>query len=68
MTGDVAIGSERFGGDDLIVVRDAEQPFVKSPMAESAEGQAVARVVIVADGPGNFVEQLLLHFDVLRKP
>lgn len=53
VAGDVAIGSERFGGDDLVVLGDAEQPFIKGPVTEPAEGQAVARVVIVTDRPGN---------------
>lgn len=38
----------------------AMQPFIKGPVTETAEGQAVARVVIVTDRPGNSVEQLLL--------
>ncbi len=53
VAGNVAIGGERFGGDDLVLVGDAEQPFVKGPVTEPAEGQAVARVVIVTDRPGN---------------
>lgn len=53
MTSDVAIGGERFGSNDLVALGDAEQPFIKGPVTEMAEGQAVARVVIVADGTGN---------------
>ena len=53
MTGDVAIGGERLGGNDLIVVGDAEQPFIKDPVTKVTEGQAVAWVVIVADDSGN---------------
>ena len=60
MTGNVAIGSERFGDNDPVIPGDAEQPFIKGPVTETAEGQAVARVVIVADSPGNFVEPLWL--------
>ncbi len=52
VTSDVAIGGERFGRDYLVVVGDAEQPFVKSPVTEATEGQPIARVVIVADRPG----------------
>ena len=37
VAGNVAIGGERFGGDDLVVLGDAEQPFVKGPMAELTE-------------------------------
>ena len=55
MASNVAIGGECFGGDDLITVRDAEQPFIKGPMTEAAEGQPVAWVVIVADRPGDDV-------------
>jgi hypothetical protein len=36
----------------LVVVGDAEQPFVKGPVTEATEGQPIARVVIVADRPG----------------
>ena len=52
VTSNVAIGGERFGRDHLVVVGDAEQPFVKGPVTEATEGQPSARVVIVADRPG----------------
>ena len=37
VAGNVAIGSERFGGDDLVALGDAEQPFIKGPMTELTE-------------------------------
>ena len=53
MTGEVLVRGERGGGNDLIVVRDAQQPFIKTPVTEFAERQPVARVVILADRPGD---------------
>lgn len=49
VAGDVVVGDERFGGDHLIAVGDAQQPFIKGPMTELAEGETIARIVVVAD-------------------
>lgn len=62
VTGNVAIGSERFGRDHLVVVGDAEQPFVKGPVTEATEGQPIAWVVIVADRPGDDMRSV--HYGV----
>lgn len=53
MTSAIVVRGERFGRNDLIAMRDAQQPFVKAPVTEFAERQSVARVVIVAERPGD---------------
>ena len=40
---------------DLIAVGEGYQTLIKSPMAEVAQGQTVARVVVVAFAPGDDV-------------
>ena len=42
-------------GDDLIVVGDPHHSLVEGPVAELAEGHAVADVVVSAPAPGNDV-------------
>ena len=53
MDGEVGLGAEAGGGVDDVIGVDAEQAFVEGPVAELAEGEAVAGVVVVADAPGD---------------
>ena len=55
VAGEVVVGGERFGRNHLIALRDAQQPLVKAPVTEFAERQPVARIVIVANRPGDDV-------------
>lgn len=49
--GEVGVDADGAGGDDGVVVRDAEHPLVEAPVTGSAEGHAVADVVVLASAP-----------------
>ena len=53
MAGAVVVGGEGFGGNGLIAQRDPQEPFVKAPVTELAARQPIARIVVVADRPGD---------------
>ena len=55
MGGEIVFCAQAGGGLDGVLEADGEQPFVKGPVTEAAEGHAVAGVVVVADAPGDYV-------------
>ena len=52
-TGGVGIEADLARGDDVVIVGDAQHPFVESPVTELAEGHAVADVVILGFAPAD---------------
>lgn len=56
--GKVGIDADAAGGDDGVVVGDAEHPLVEAPVAGTAEGHAVADVVVLRFAPGHDVGRL----------
>ena len=51
----VGIGGDLAGGDDGVAVGHPHHPLVEGPVAELAEGHAVADVVVLAFAPGDDV-------------
>jgi len=51
--GHVGVGGDLAGGDDGVGVGYSHHPFVEGPVAELAQGHAVADVVVLAFAPGD---------------
>ena len=55
MTWQVGGGRKLGGNTGAIIVGECHQAFIKRPVAEVAQSQAIAGVVVVADAPGDDV-------------
>ena len=53
--GDVGVGVDLTGGDNIVVVRYPHHSLVKGPVTELAESHAVADVIVLASAPGDDV-------------
>lgn len=55
VAGQVELLAEVGRGLELVLFIDRQEPFIKCPVTEMAEGQPVMHVIVVADGPGDDV-------------
>ena len=53
VAGQVCFAAYPFGDQHLVVLADSHQPFVKRPLAQAAQGQAVCRPVVICLPPGD---------------